>query len=50
MKPDIHPQYIETVRTYVQNLGIEVVEVPWSSDGSSDGRVGKALDYGFRIG
>src|SRR5437868_9183164 len=27
----VHPQYIETVRTYVQNLGIEVVEVPWSS-------------------
>ena len=35
----VHPQYIETVRTYVQNLGIEVVEVPWSSDGTSDGRV-----------
>src|SRR5213595_305531 len=29
----VHPQYIETVRTYVQNLGIEVVEVPWGSDG-----------------
>jgi glycine dehydrogenase subunit 1 len=32
----VHPQYIETVRTYVQNLGIEVVEVPWSSDGGVD--------------
>jgi glycine cleavage system P protein (glycine dehydrogenase) subunit 1 len=32
----VHPQYIETVRTYVQNLGIEVVEVPWLSDGRVD--------------
>ncbi len=32
----VHPQYIETVRTYVQNLGIEVVEVPWGSDGRVD--------------
>jgi glycine dehydrogenase subunit 1 len=32
----VHPQYIETVRTYVQNLGIDVVEVPWASDGRVD--------------
>jgi glycine dehydrogenase subunit 1 len=32
----VHPQYIETVRTYVQNLGIDVVEVPWGSDGRVD--------------
>ncbi|HEY2322551.1 MAG TPA: aminomethyl-transferring glycine dehydrogenase subunit GcvPA [Thermoanaerobaculia bacterium] len=32
----VHPEYIETVRTYVQNLGIEVVEVPWGSDGRVD--------------
>jgi glycine dehydrogenase subunit 1 len=32
----VHPQYIETVRTYVQNLGIEVVEVGWSNDGRVD--------------
>src|SRR5438034_1860422 len=32
----VHPQYIETVRTYVQNLGIEVVEVAWGSDGRVD--------------
>ena len=32
----IHPQYIETLRTYVQNLGIEIVEVGWGSDGRID--------------
>ncbi len=32
----IHPQYIETVRTYVQNLGIELVEVGWTRDGRVD--------------
>lgn len=32
----IHPHYIETVRTYVQNLGIEIVEVGWGADGRID--------------
>lgn len=32
----IHPQYIETLRTYVQNLGIEIVEVGWNDDGRID--------------
>ena len=32
----VHPEYIETVRTYVQNLGFEVVEVGWASDGGID--------------
>src|SRR5713226_5691494 len=32
----VHPQYIETLRTYVQNLGIEVVEVGWTRDGRID--------------
>lgn len=32
----IHPQYLETVRTYVQNLGLEIVEVGWGSDGRID--------------
>src|ERR1051325_5893599 len=32
----VHPQYVETVRTYVQNLGIEIVEVGWTSDGRID--------------
>src|SRR5437763_16973783 len=32
----VHPQYVETLRTYVQNLGIEVVQVPWTSDGRVD--------------
>src|ERR1043166_7851964 len=26
----LHPHYVETLRTYVQNLGIEVVEVGWT--------------------
>src|SRR5712692_4560268 len=32
----VHPQYTETVRTYVQNLGIEIVEVGWRKDGRID--------------
>ena len=32
----IHPHYVETVRTYVQNLGIEIVEVGWGADGRID--------------
>jgi glycine dehydrogenase subunit 1 len=32
----VHPHYRETVRTYVQNLGIEVVEVGWREDGRID--------------
>src|SRR5882757_4092140 len=32
----VHPQYTETVRTYVQNLGYEIVEVGWTSDGRID--------------
>ena len=32
----VHPQYTETVRTYVQNLGYGVVEVGWGKDGRVD--------------
>jgi len=32
----IHPHYVQTVRTYIQNLGIEIVEVPWGDDGRVD--------------
>ena len=32
----VHPQYTATVRTYVQNLGIEIVEVGWKDDGRVD--------------
>jgi glycine dehydrogenase subunit 1 len=32
----IHPQYLQTVRTYIQNLGIEIVEVGWGADGRID--------------
>ncbi len=36
MAGSIHPQYRETVRTYIANLGIEVVEVGWTKDGRVD--------------
>src|SRR5579864_3907071 len=32
----VHPQYTETVRTYVQNLGYEIAEVGWTNDGRVD--------------
>ncbi|MBK5260024.1 MAG: aminomethyl-transferring glycine dehydrogenase subunit GcvPA [Thermoanaerobaculia bacterium] len=32
----VHPHYTATVRTYVQNLGLEIVEVGWSADGRID--------------
>ena len=32
----VHPQYTETVRTYIQNLGYSVVEVGWTADGRVD--------------
>src|SRR5579864_4671201 len=32
----VHPQYTETARTYVQNLGYEIVEVGWGRDGRID--------------
>jgi glycine cleavage system P protein (glycine dehydrogenase) subunit 1 len=32
----IHPHYVETVRTYIQNLGLEIVEVGWGADGRVD--------------
>jgi len=32
----IHPHYLQTVRTYIQNLGIEIVEVGWGEDGRVD--------------
>jgi glycine dehydrogenase subunit 1 len=34
----IHPEYRETVATYFQNLGLEVVEVPLGPDGRTDAR------------
>ena len=32
----IHPHYLETVHTYVQNLGLEIVEIGWGEDGRID--------------
>jgi len=41
----IHPEYRETVRTYFQNLGLEVVEVPLGADGATDaGALAAAVD------
>ncbi|HEX8254721.1 MAG TPA: aminomethyl-transferring glycine dehydrogenase subunit GcvPA [Thermoanaerobaculia bacterium] len=32
----IHPHYLQTVRTYIQNLGLEIVEVGFGADGRID--------------
>ena len=32
----VHPHYTATLRTYIQNLGLEVVEVGWGADGRVD--------------
>jgi glycine dehydrogenase subunit 1 len=32
----VHPEYVETLRTYLQNLGIEIALVPWTADGRVD--------------
>ena len=32
----VHPEYTETVRTYIQNLGYEIVEIGWTADGRVD--------------
>lgn len=32
----IHPEYLETLRTYTRNLGIEIVLVGWGKDGRID--------------
>jgi glycine dehydrogenase subunit 1 len=32
----IHPHYLQTVRTYIQNLGIDIVEVGYGADGRVD--------------
>ena len=46
----VHPQYTATVRTYVQNLGIEIVEVGWKPDGRIDlDALRRAADGAFAI-
>ncbi len=32
----LHPQYLQVIRTYVKNLGIEVMEIPFGDDGRMD--------------
>ncbi|HEY3056301.1 MAG TPA: aminomethyl-transferring glycine dehydrogenase subunit GcvPA [Thermoanaerobaculia bacterium] len=45
----VHPHYTATVRTYVQNLGIEIVEVGWNSDGRIDLDALRSADGAFAI-
>ncbi|MEO8380792.1 MAG: aminomethyl-transferring glycine dehydrogenase subunit GcvPA [Acidobacteriota bacterium] len=46
----IHPHYLQTVRTYIQNLGIEIVEVGWGADGRIDlGALRAATDGAFGV-
>ncbi len=41
----LHPQYREVVRTYIKNLGVEAVEVPYGPDGRIDkNALGRLLD------
>ncbi|MBE3124418.1 MAG: aminomethyl-transferring glycine dehydrogenase subunit GcvPA [Acidobacteria bacterium] len=41
----LHPQYREVVRTYIKNLGLEAVDVPYGPDGRVDNdALGRALD------
>lgn len=41
----LHPQFREVVRTYIKNLGVEAVEVPFGPDGRIDGAaLTKVLD------
>jgi len=43
----LHPQFREVVRTYIKNLGVEAVEVPFGPDGRIDGAaLAQALDDG----
>ncbi len=30
---NVHPEYIQTVKTYVRNSGINIIEIPYTSDG-----------------
>ncbi|HUP47785.1 MAG TPA: aminomethyl-transferring glycine dehydrogenase subunit GcvPA [Thermoanaerobaculia bacterium] len=46
----VHPEYTATVRTYVQNLGLEVVEVGWTADGRIDpSALRPAIDGAFAV-
>src|ERR1044072_2505932 len=46
----VHPHYRETVRTYVQNLGLEIAEVGWVADGRVDlNELRGACDGAFAI-
>jgi glycine dehydrogenase subunit 1 len=43
----LHPQYREVIRTYIRNLGIEAVEIPYGKDGRLDpGALANRMDEG----
>src|SRR5437762_1388635 len=46
----VHPHYTATVRTYIQNLGLEIVEVGWGEDGRVDAEALRAAcDGAFAV-
>src|SRR3954451_12362428 len=46
----VHPHYRESVRTYMQNLGLEIIEVGWTADGRVDlNELRGACDGAFAI-
>ncbi|HEX9985073.1 MAG TPA: aminomethyl-transferring glycine dehydrogenase subunit GcvPA [Thermoanaerobaculia bacterium] len=46
----VHPEYTATLRTYVQNLGIEIVEVGFTADGRIDlDELRTAVDGAFGV-
>jgi len=36
MAASLHPEYKSVIRTYIRNLGIEAVEIPWNASGALD--------------
>jgi len=45
MARSLHPQYREVVRTYIKNLGVEALEVPYGPDGRIErDALGRILD------
>jgi len=46
----VHPEYLATVYTYIQNLGLEVVEAGWGEDGRVDAAALRtAVDGAFAV-
>src|SRR3954452_1610046 len=50
IEKSVHQHYRESVRTYMQNLGLEIVEVGWTADGRVDlNELRGAFDGAFAI-